>query len=197
EAWYDLAVLRASLCKSSEALSALKQALELSAARLKQDPKARDLVQDARKDVRFDKLRKTPDFEKLVPSDKANAEPDIEAAHAVRLRPDDANAHYNLGVAPNKQGQMDEAIRQFQEALRLKPSNAEAHTDPVPLLGKPAHTGPLTGAQAEALAEQLANEKTGSGTTYAGREAVMLRPRLSLRRTAQIRRWTSFCWTAA
>ena len=159
EAWYDLAVLRASLGKSSEALSALKQALELSAARLKQDPKARDLVQDARKDVRFDKLRKTPDFEKLVPTDKANAEPDIEAAHAVRLRPDDANAHYNLGVAPDKQGQMDEAIRQFQEALRLKPSNAEAHTDPVPLLGKPAHTGPLTGAQAEALAEQLANEK--------------------------------------
>ncbi len=159
EAWYDLAALKVSLNKSSEALAALKQALDLSAARLKRDPKARDLLRDVRKDVRFDKLRQTPEFEKVVPSDKANAEPDIEAAHAVRLRPDDANAHYNLGVAPDKQGQMDEAIRQFQEALRLKPSNAEAHTDPVPLLGKPAHTGPLTGAQAEALAEQLANEK--------------------------------------
>jgi tetratricopeptide (TPR) repeat protein len=125
EARYDLAALKASLGKSSEALSVLKQALDLSAERLKQDSKARDLLQDARKDVRFDKLRKTPEFEKLVPSDKVQAEPDVEAAHAVRL----------------------------------KPSNAEAHTDPVPLLGKPAHTGPLTGAQAEALAVQLANEK--------------------------------------
>jgi beta-lactamase regulating signal transducer with metallopeptidase domain/tetratricopeptide (TPR) repeat protein len=71
EAWYDLAALKASLSKSSEALAALKQALELSAARLKRDPKARDLLQDARKDARFDKLRNTPAFEKLVPSDNA------------------------------------------------------------------------------------------------------------------------------
>jgi tetratricopeptide (TPR) repeat protein len=130
EAWYALAALKASMGKSSEALAAMKQALERSAARLVRDPKARDLLQDARKDVRFNKLRQTPEFEELVPSDKAKAGQDIEAVRAVRLKPDDA-----------------------------EPSNTEAHTDPVPLLGKPALTGPLTGAQAEALAVQLANEK--------------------------------------
>ena len=67
EAWYDLAALKASLGKSSEALAALKQAFELSAARLKRDPKARDLFKEAARDVRFDKLRNTPEFKNLEP----------------------------------------------------------------------------------------------------------------------------------
>jgi beta-lactamase regulating signal transducer with metallopeptidase domain/tetratricopeptide (TPR) repeat protein len=66
EAWYDLAALKASLGKSSEALAALKQALELSAARLKRDPKARDLLTETRKDARFDSLRQRPDFQALT-----------------------------------------------------------------------------------------------------------------------------------
>jgi beta-lactamase regulating signal transducer with metallopeptidase domain/tetratricopeptide (TPR) repeat protein len=186
EAWYDLAVLKAGLNKSSEALAALKQALDLNAARLKRDPKARDLLQSARKEARFDALRRTPEFEKLVPPDQAKAERNLEAAReAVRLNPADAEAHNRPGIAPSQKGQIErampqyqgavrqgrrstpEAIRQLlfatpeeiQEALRLKPSNAEARNDPVPLLGKPAHTGPLTAAQAGALAEQLANAK--------------------------------------
>lgn len=67
EAWYDLAALKASLKKSSEALAALKQALDLSATRLTADPKARDLRADVRKDMRFDALRQTPEFQKLAP----------------------------------------------------------------------------------------------------------------------------------
>jgi beta-lactamase regulating signal transducer with metallopeptidase domain/tetratricopeptide (TPR) repeat protein len=67
EPWYDLAAVKASLKKSSEALAALKQALELSATRLQADPKARDLRADARKDARFDTLRQTPEFQRLVP----------------------------------------------------------------------------------------------------------------------------------
>ena len=53
--------------KSSEALAALKQALELSAARLKSDPTARDLLNQTRQDARFNPLRQTPEFKNLVP----------------------------------------------------------------------------------------------------------------------------------
>ena len=67
EAWYDLAVLKCGLGKSAEALSSLRQALELSAKRLQQDPKARDLLASARKEDRFGPLRQSPDFKKLVP----------------------------------------------------------------------------------------------------------------------------------
>ena len=66
EAWYDLAALKTGLGKSSEALAAMKQALELSAARLQRDPRARDLLKEARRDARFDTLRQTPEFEKLA-----------------------------------------------------------------------------------------------------------------------------------
>ena len=84
EAWYDLAALKASLGKSSEALAALKQALERSAARLERDSQARDLLPDARKDIRFNKLRKMPEFEKLVPSDKVKAESDINLGSSLK-----------------------------------------------------------------------------------------------------------------
>ena len=40
---------------------------------------------------------------------------------AIRLRPDYAEAHNNLGIALASQGQMADAIRQWKEALRLKP----------------------------------------------------------------------------
>jgi tetratricopeptide (TPR) repeat protein len=66
EAWYDLAVLKAGLGKSAEGLAALRQALDLSAQRLKSDPKAKDLVAVARKEERFGPLRQTPEFKKLV-----------------------------------------------------------------------------------------------------------------------------------
>jgi protein O-mannosyl-transferase len=45
----------------------------------------------------------------------------------VRLKPDLANSHYNLGVALFRKGRIDEAIRQLQEAIRLDPGSADAH----------------------------------------------------------------------
>ena len=55
------------LGKTNEALQDLRTSLDLSAKRLQQNPKARDLLAEARKDHRFDSLRNLPEFQKLVP----------------------------------------------------------------------------------------------------------------------------------
>jgi tetratricopeptide (TPR) repeat protein len=68
EAWYDLAAMKANLGKNAEALPALTRCLELNGQRLQRDPKARDLSNDARKEVRFTALRGTPEFQKLLPA---------------------------------------------------------------------------------------------------------------------------------
>ena len=67
EPWYDLAALKAVIGKNGEALQDLHTSLDLSAARLKTNSAARDLLAEARKDQRFDSLRNLPDFQKLVP----------------------------------------------------------------------------------------------------------------------------------
>jgi tetratricopeptide (TPR) repeat protein len=68
EAWYDLAALKTGLGKSAEALSALRQALDLSAKRLQRDPKAHDLLVNAKTEERFSPLRQLPEFQKLLAS---------------------------------------------------------------------------------------------------------------------------------
>ena len=66
EAWYDLASLRAAVGKSQEALAALRHALDLSAQRRAKDPKANDLLAQARQDPGFASLRQTPEFKQLT-----------------------------------------------------------------------------------------------------------------------------------
>jgi len=67
ETWYDLAALKSSLGKNSEALPALAHALELNAKRLQTNPAASNLVVTLRSDLRFNPLRQMPEFQKLVP----------------------------------------------------------------------------------------------------------------------------------
>jgi predicted Zn-dependent protease len=67
EVWYDLAVVEAGLGKPTEALPVLRQAVALSNKRLQQNPKANDLVANARKEEHFAPLRQLPEFKKLVP----------------------------------------------------------------------------------------------------------------------------------
>ena len=50
----------------------------------------------------------------------------VEYREAIRLKPDDADAHQNLGVALLVQGQLDAAIAEYREAVRLKPNDPRA-----------------------------------------------------------------------
>jgi tetratricopeptide (TPR) repeat protein len=45
----------------------------------------------------------------------------------VALRPLSPGAHYNLGLALHRKGQLDEAIAEFRETIRLKKDSAAAH----------------------------------------------------------------------
>jgi eukaryotic-like serine/threonine-protein kinase len=46
---------------------------------------------------------------------------------AIRLQPENAGAHYNLGIALDSQGKVSEAIAAYRDAIRLQPDEAEAH----------------------------------------------------------------------
>ena len=54
EPWYDLGALEAVLGKPDASLPSLRKALDLSAQRLKSNPTAHDLLNEARKDQHFD-----------------------------------------------------------------------------------------------------------------------------------------------
>jgi serine/threonine protein kinase/Tfp pilus assembly protein PilF len=47
------------------------------------------------------------------------------ASVAVALQPQGPSAHYNLGLALQNDGQLDEAIYEYAEAIRLKPDDAQ------------------------------------------------------------------------
>lgn len=67
ETWYDLGGIKAILGKPAEALAALRQALALNAARLQQNPTAKNLLEDLPTDQRFNSLRQLPEFQSLLP----------------------------------------------------------------------------------------------------------------------------------
>jgi lipoprotein NlpI len=46
---------------------------------------------------------------------------------ALKLQPDYADAHNNLGIAYGEIGSLDSAIEHFQASVRLKPNDSYAH----------------------------------------------------------------------
>lgn len=66
EAWYDLATVRVSLQKPTEAFAALSNAVTLSNARRVRDPKATDLAALARTDAHLAALQALPEYRKLL-----------------------------------------------------------------------------------------------------------------------------------
>jgi tetratricopeptide (TPR) repeat protein len=52
------------------------------------------------------------------------------------LEPHNVGVLYNLGLALNGKGRLDEAIASFQEVLKLKPDYADAHDNLGLVLGK-------------------------------------------------------------
>jgi tetratricopeptide (TPR) repeat protein len=68
------------------------------------------------------------------------------AAATVGLRPENAGAHFNLGIALSDAGRPEEGIAEFKEALRLKSDYAQAR---VAIGGELYRTGQLDAAVAE------------------------------------------------
>lgn len=66
EPLYDLAALQAFIGEQAEALKNLKPALDMSRQRLAKDPAAHDLINMARSDNRFERIRSMPEFQKIV-----------------------------------------------------------------------------------------------------------------------------------
>jgi predicted O-linked N-acetylglucosamine transferase (SPINDLY family) len=48
---------------------------------------------------------------------------------ALSIRPDSADAHYNMGVTLQKQGKLEEAIEAYNKAIALKPDYANAYNN--------------------------------------------------------------------
>jgi Flp pilus assembly protein TadD len=48
---------------------------------------------------------------------------------SIRVHPNDAKAHNNLGTLLKKQGKFDEAENEAREAIRINPNDARTHSD--------------------------------------------------------------------
>jgi len=75
--------------------------------------------------------------------------PDAVAEYktALRVGPDSAAAHSNLGYALSRAGRLPDAAAEYRRALQLDPNNAELHYNLAGILAR------MPGGRGEALAE--------------------------------------------
>ncbi|MBA4147861.1 MAG: DUF2723 domain-containing protein [Verrucomicrobia bacterium] len=67
EAWYDLSGIQVMVGKQKEAVDSLKRAIQNSNERLKREPTARNIINEAKKDTRFGPLRQLdPELDRLL-----------------------------------------------------------------------------------------------------------------------------------
>jgi len=68
EARYDLAALDSITGKTNDALKNLGICIDASARRLATNSAARNMVNEARNDPRFNAIRNLPEFQKIIPA---------------------------------------------------------------------------------------------------------------------------------
>ena len=62
-----------------------------------------------------------------VSAGRPRADAVAQLGEALRLKPDDAEAHSNLGIAFQLQGRTADAVRELRDAARLKPDDDRVH----------------------------------------------------------------------
>ena len=135
--------------------------------------------------------------------DRAGADAALEKAvkalrEAIRLKPDFAYAHANLGVALMRQGKLDEAIAEDREALRLRPDDAATRFNLGTALGRQGKLDEAIAEYREAIRLQpdYAHAHSNLGLVLAAqgkldeaiaeyREAIRLQPDFSARQPRQ------------
>src|SRR5262249_50942450 len=110
-------------------------------------------------------------------------EAEASLRQALRLRPDFAEAHNNLGLALRDQNRLEEAQASFQQALHLKPNYADAHSN----LGLVAEFLGDLDVAAQCFREALRHEPRHLGALTA--LATMLRGKLADADLAQLQEW--------
>jgi tetratricopeptide (TPR) repeat protein len=113
EGWYDVAALKATLGKQSEAIAALRHAWDLSSKRLRIDRNTRNLLAEAIRDQRFNVLRLTPQFQQLI------AKFEVTQDELTKTAPDHPEGWYDLAALKAHLGKQADAIMALRSALEL------------------------------------------------------------------------------
>jgi tetratricopeptide (TPR) repeat protein len=107
---------------------------------------------------------------------------------AVSAKPDLVDAHFNLAFLYRSEGKMQEAVRRFEEVIRIRPEYAEAHLN---LGGLYANMGKLDQAEDEyetavQLKPNLAEAHHSLGLFYESHRRDMVRALASYRKYIEL-----------